>query len=101
MHICFIEDTPLHGGTQIWVSEATRSFLAKGHQVTVLAPHDTWMVGEVGDTQARVVTYDWQGVVGQGEDDLRMLSHRSYAPVSAVSAPACSCERCLSARMLL
>jgi glycosyltransferase involved in cell wall biosynthesis len=72
MHICFIEDTPLHGGTQIWVTEATRNFLAKGHQVTVLAPHDTWMVGEIAATSARVVTYDWEGVVGQGDDDLRI-----------------------------
>ena len=30
MHIGFIEDTFLHGGTQIWVSEAMRVFLAAG-----------------------------------------------------------------------
>ena len=29
MHICFIEDTHLHGGTQIWVSEAVRVFLER------------------------------------------------------------------------
>jgi hypothetical protein len=36
MHIGFIEDTPLKGGTQIWVVEATRDFIAKGETVTVL-----------------------------------------------------------------
>ena len=38
MHIGFIEDTPLHGGTQIWVSEATKDFISKGHEVTVSGP---------------------------------------------------------------
>jgi hypothetical protein len=38
MHICFVEDTHLHGGTQIWVSEAIRDFLDKGHEVTLLTP---------------------------------------------------------------
>ena len=40
MHICFIEDTQLRGGTQIWVSEAVRVLLAAGHDVTVLTAAD-------------------------------------------------------------
>ena len=30
MNIGFIEDTPLRGGTQIWVTEATQYFLNRG-----------------------------------------------------------------------
>ena len=30
MRVGFIEDTPLHGGTQIWVVEATKVFIGKG-----------------------------------------------------------------------
>ena len=67
MHICFIEDTPLHGGTQIWVSEAVRAFLERGESVTVLAPQDSWMAAQCTDTGARIVTYDWDAVVDEDE----------------------------------
>ncbi len=68
MRIGFIEDTPLHGGTQIWVSEATRYFVDKGEAVTVLCPADTWMQKEIDGTGARVCTYDWDGVIEEGEN---------------------------------
>lgn len=68
MRIGFIEDTPLHGGTQIWVSEATHYFLEKGEAVTVLCPTNTWMLKQVEETAAEVFTYDWDGVVEEGED---------------------------------
>ncbi len=46
MHIGFIEDTLLHGGTQIWVTEATRYFLGKGETVTILTLQGGWVAGE-------------------------------------------------------
>lgn len=69
MHIGFIEDTPLRGGTQIWVSEATSDFISKGHEVTILCPTDTWIAKECGDRGARVVTYDWEGVESESEEN--------------------------------
>jgi glycosyltransferase involved in cell wall biosynthesis len=68
MHIGFIEDTPLHGGTQIWVTEATEKFLAKGEQVTLLAPTGSWMAEECLKRGARVVTYDWDKVTSESEE---------------------------------
>ncbi len=67
MHVCFIEDTHLHGGTQIWVTEANRHFLARGVKVTLLAPGGSWVAEQCAGTGARVVSYDWQGVVEQDE----------------------------------
>ncbi len=72
MRICFIEDTPLHGGTQIWVTEANRYFLEQGEQTTVLCPHDSWMADEVAKTGARVVTYDWDKVTSEDEESRRV-----------------------------
>ncbi len=68
MHIGFIEDTPLHGGTQIWVTEATKLYLEKGENVTILAPTDSWIANECEKLGARVVTYDYDGVVSQTEE---------------------------------
>ena len=62
MHIGFIEDTRLHGGTQIWVTEAARYFLAKGASVTILTPNDGWVARECAGTGARVVAYDYDDV---------------------------------------
>ncbi len=63
MHICFIEDTHLHGGTQLWVAEANLAFLARRAQVTVLCPTNSWIAQQCSQTDARVVTYDWDEVV--------------------------------------
>ncbi len=65
MRVCFIEDTRLHGGTQIWVAEAVRNFLAKGHKVTLLTPADGFNAKDGAQTSARVVTYDYEGVVSE------------------------------------
>ena len=65
MHVCFIEDTELHGGTQIWVSEAIRHFLECGVEVTLLGPEGGWNARDALETGARVVTYDFQGVTRQ------------------------------------
>ena len=65
MHICFIEDTQLHGGTQIWVSEAVRAFLAAGHEVTVLTGEGGFNAHDTAATDARLVTYDVEAVVAR------------------------------------
>lgn len=65
MHIGFIEDTQLHGGTQIWVSEAMRAFLAAGHEVTLLTAADGFNAKDAVDTTAHVSTYDFDDVVAQ------------------------------------
>jgi glycosyltransferase involved in cell wall biosynthesis len=67
MHICFIEDTYLHGGTQIWVAEAMRDFMAKGHDVTLLTAADGFNARDGLLTDARVVTYDFNDVVAEDE----------------------------------
>lgn len=67
MHICFIEDTTLHGGTQIWVAEAMRDFLSKGHKVTLLTAADGFNARDGLSTDARVVTYDFDDVVSEDE----------------------------------
>ena len=65
MHICFVEDTQLRGGTQIWVSEAVRTFLAAGHEVTVLTAADGFNARDTATTDARLVTYDVDAVTEQ------------------------------------
>jgi glycosyltransferase involved in cell wall biosynthesis len=65
MHICFIEDTHFHGGTQIWVTEAARHFLSCGEEVTILAPEGSWVVEQCAQTVAHIATYDWDDVVSQ------------------------------------
>jgi len=67
MPICFIEDTLLHGGTQMWVVEAVRDSLARGAQVTLLTPAGGWVAERCASTAARIVTYDWDGVAAQDE----------------------------------
>jgi glycosyltransferase involved in cell wall biosynthesis len=63
MRIGFIEDTHLHGGTQIWVTEAIRAFIERGLEVTLLAPKDSWMVHQNRQSGAHIATYDWDSVV--------------------------------------
>ena len=63
MRIGFIEDTRLHGGTQIWVTEAVRAFIERGQDVSLLAPTESWVVKHCEDTGAKIFTYDWDNVV--------------------------------------
>jgi glycosyltransferase involved in cell wall biosynthesis len=72
MHICFIEDTHLHGGTQIWVTEANRNFLSHGSEVTVLAPHESWVVKQCVETSAHIATYDWDDVVKEEDHHVKI-----------------------------
>ena len=72
MNIGFIEDTPLHGGTQIWVTEALRAFLARGQDVTLLAPEGSWMVNQCANSGARIFTYDWDEVTQEGDEHVQI-----------------------------
>lgn len=65
MRIGFIEDTHFHGGTQIWVTEAVQAFIARGQEVTLLAPEGSWIVEQCQETAAQIATYDWDKVVDQ------------------------------------
>ena len=72
MRVCFIEDTDLRGGTQIWVSEAIRDFLAAGVDVTLLTSQTGFNAEDARQTDARVVPYDWNAVVDEGPDARRI-----------------------------
>ena len=65
MHICFIEDTHLHGGTQIWVAEAMRAILEKGHEVTLLTPEGGFNAKDAEATRVRRVLYNYDRVVSE------------------------------------
>ncbi|QSH40594.1 glycosyltransferase family 4 protein [Lentisphaerota bacterium ZTH] len=67
MHIGFIEDTPLRGGTQIWVTEAVKDFINKKHKVSVIAPDKTFVADTCRDLGARVATYDYDDIVSNPE----------------------------------
>jgi len=62
LNIGFIEDTPLHGGTQIWVREATGIFLSMGHNVTVITPENSWVYNECKKIGADVNGYDYEKI---------------------------------------
>jgi glycosyltransferase involved in cell wall biosynthesis len=72
VHIGFIEDTPLHGGTQIWVTEALLAFLDQGQDVTLLAPEGSWMADQCTDSGARIFTYDWDDVVQEDDEHVQI-----------------------------
>lgn len=68
MHIGFIEDTHLRGGTQIWVTEAVRDFISKGEEVTVVAPTGSFVAATCQADGARVCTYDYDLIKEQATD---------------------------------
>ncbi len=69
MHIGFIEDTLLHGGTQIWVVEAVQAFIKQNQEVSLLAPEDSWISEECRRTGASISTYDWNEIVHESRRD--------------------------------
>lgn len=72
MRICFIEDTPLHGGTQIWVTEATEEFIKKGHDITIIAPENSWITNECKKKGAKIVPYNYTDIIKGGEKELNI-----------------------------
>ena len=63
MNIGFIEDTNLRGGTQIWVTEATRKFIKAGDDVSIIAPTGSYVATECEAAGAKVFGYDWDDIV--------------------------------------
>ncbi|MBW2592349.1 MAG: glycosyltransferase family 4 protein [Deltaproteobacteria bacterium] len=72
MHICFIEDTKLHGGTQIWVTEATRAFIDAGAEVTILTPEAGWVGPRCSAIGATIVQYDYQDVINENAENRKI-----------------------------
>lgn len=62
MHIGFIEDTMLRGGTQIWVVEAVKNFIKKGEDVTVIQPEGSFVANACRRVGARVFTYCFEDI---------------------------------------
>jgi glycosyltransferase involved in cell wall biosynthesis len=75
MHIGFIEDTHLNGGTQIWVTEANLHFLAHGNQTTVLAPKGSWVAVKSANSGTRLVTYNWDRIAVRSRQYTATWSH--------------------------
>ena len=63
MHIGFIEDTALRGGTQIWVTEAVKKFIEAGEEVSVIAPEGSFVAQICAEHGATVTTYDFDDIV--------------------------------------
>ena len=58
LHVCFLEDTKLEGGTQIWVAEAARWFLGQGWKVTIVTPAGGFNAEDAAKIDGvRLVTY--------------------------------------------
>ena len=62
MRICFIEDTMLRGGTQIWVTEAVKTFTDMGETVNVIAPKNSFTAEKSKENGANIFTYDWEEI---------------------------------------
>lgn len=62
MHLAFIEDTKLQGGTQLWVHDAIHYFLKKKLKVTLITPEDGWLAEEFikKGIKINVVTYNYE-----------------------------------------
>jgi len=63
MHIGFIEDTPLRGGTQIWVTEAVKKFVEAGEKVSVIALTGSFVAKISAENGAEVTNYDFDDIV--------------------------------------
>jgi glycosyltransferase involved in cell wall biosynthesis len=88
--IGFIEDTCLHGGTQIWVKEALNFFLAQGQEVTLLAPAGSWIVNQCTDSGAQIFTYDWDEVIQERDEHIQTWTealHQCDVAVCTVHPP--------------
>ena len=57
MNICFIEDTMLHGGTQLWVVDAARAYHDQGEMVTLRAPEQSWVQEQCQGSGVNTPTY--------------------------------------------
>jgi glycosyltransferase involved in cell wall biosynthesis len=74
MHLAFIEDTKLHGGTQLWVMDAVEFFLSQGWEITVITPTNGWIAKECYKISKTInlVTYDYLGIITQSKKFIRI-----------------------------
>ncbi len=72
MQIGFIEDTHLHGGTQLWVAEAVHAFIEDNHEISLIAPEGSWIVEACRLTKAVITTYDWDDVVHESQKNMNI-----------------------------
>lgn len=75
MHIGFIEDTHLHGGTQIWVVEAMDAFIKNKQEVSLLAPKGSWIVEQSHHSGAEITTYDWDEVIHEDRQNQELWTN--------------------------
>ncbi len=57
MKIVFIEDTMLHGGTQLWVVDAVRAYYDQADAVTLLAPEGSWVHARCRGSGVNLLSY--------------------------------------------
>ncbi|OLS20024.1 MAG: GDP-mannose-dependent alpha-(1-6)-phosphatidylinositol monomannoside mannosyltransferase [Candidatus Heimdallarchaeota archaeon LC_3] len=76
MHICFIEDTKLHGGTQLWVQDAVKYFLKKNWEITIITPENGWLAEECKKEQLpiNIKTYDYYSITTETENFVDLWS---------------------------
>ena len=69
MHITFIEDTKLQGGTQLWVMDAVEFFLRQGWEITIITPKNGWIAKECHKIPKTInlVTYDYLDIITQAK----------------------------------
>ena len=72
MHLGFIEDTKLHGGTQLWVFEAIQFFLKQGIEITLLTPESGWLANECKSYSINLVTYNYRKIVSQSKEEMNI-----------------------------
>lgn len=70
MQIGFIEDTKLHGGTQLWVFEAITYFLQEGNKITIITPKEGWLSEECKKNEVPVIliTYNYDEIVSNNTE---------------------------------
>lgn len=77
MHIGFIEDTKLHGGTQLWVFDAINFFHQCELEITVITPDQGWLAKECRNLPFDILLlkYDYHGIISQNINHLNEWIH--------------------------
>ena len=84
LHVCFLEDTKLEGGTQIWLAEAARWFLSQGHKVSIVTPAGGFNAEDAASVDGiRLVTYDY-AEVEKMDDAAVTLWKEAFAPCDVI-----------------
>jgi glycosyltransferase involved in cell wall biosynthesis len=64
MRICFVEDTELKGGTQLWVFDAIQFFSSRDHEIYLITPDSSYLADTLRKSKLNInlVTYDYRGI---------------------------------------